>query len=266
MRTSPEGVAEIAGHEGIVLSPYRDSTGTWTFGIGHTRAAGPPDPALLERGVRRPLGVALEIFREDLRRFEERVARAVAPTSAVGSGSREHPTSVPLTQHEFDALVSFDFNTGGIFRARLVKHLNEGDRAAAAAGFDGWHRPPEIVPRRNAEKRLFQGGVYTHGGKATIYAADADGRVDWGSAERVDVLALLRSAGAGPGARPRAKADRIGIAGGAGAAGVTLMALLGEVALWVAAAAIAAALGLLAWRNRAALGRAVRRIAGRAGR
>ncbi len=58
MQTSPKGVAEIAGHEGIVLSPYLDSVGTWTFGVGHTRAAGPPNPAVMEKGARQPLDVA----------------------------------------------------------------------------------------------------------------------------------------------------------------------------------------------------------------
>ena len=145
MQTSPKGVAEIAGHEGIVLSPYRDSVGVWTFGVGHTASAGAPDPASMAKGVRQPLGTALDVFRRDLAHYEERVARAV---------------TVPLAQHEFDALVSFDFNTGGIFRAKLTKLLNAGDRAAAAEAFDGWHRPPEIVPRREKEKRLFRDGIY----------------------------------------------------------------------------------------------------------
>jgi len=281
MKTSQKGVAEIAGHEGIVLSPYRDSAGTWTFGVGHTSAAGPPDPAALERGARRPLAAALEIFRDDLRRYEERVSRAV---------------TVPLEQHEFDALVSFDFNTGGIFRAKLVKHLNAGDREAAAAGFDGWHRPPEIVPRRDAEKRLFRDGVYAHGGMATIYGADAAGRVDWASATRVDALEALAEPshprqpddpGPGP-ARPPARPaptsgapdvghserevgntrlpGNLGIAGGAGAAFAGALAFGGKLALWLAAAAILAGIGVLLWRNRASLARAFGRTAGRAAR
>lgn len=43
--------------------------------------------------------------------------------------------TVRLEQHEFDALVSFDFNTGGIYRANLTKQLNTGNRVKAAQSF-----------------------------------------------------------------------------------------------------------------------------------
>lgn len=180
MRTSSQGVAEIAGHEGIVLSPYRDSVGVWTVFVGHTAAAGPPDPATLPRGVEQSLAAALDTFRRDLAAVEQRLANAV---------------SLPLQQHEFDALVSFDFNTGGIFRARLTKLLNAGDRAGAAAAFDGWRKPPEIAGRREAEKRLFRDGTYAHSGRASLYPADAAGNILWSRGRRVDVLALMASPG-----------------------------------------------------------------------
>ena len=161
MKTSSRGVAEIVGHEGLVLSPYRDSVGVWTVFVGHTAVAGPPDPARMARGVAAPLSEALAVFRRDLLAVEERVGRAV---------------SVPLAPHEFDALVSFDFNTGGIFRAKLTKLLNEGDRAGAAAAFDGWRKPPEIAARREREQRLFRDVANAHNGLATITPADGEGR------------------------------------------------------------------------------------------
>ena len=40
MTVSRRGVLEIAEHEGIVLGPYRDSAGVWTYGVGHTAGAG----------------------------------------------------------------------------------------------------------------------------------------------------------------------------------------------------------------------------------
>ena len=49
---------------------------------------------------------------------------------------------MPVAQHEFDALTSFDFNTGGIDRATLVRHLSSGDRAKAATAFMNWSKPP----------------------------------------------------------------------------------------------------------------------------
>ena len=66
-----------------------------------------------------PASGALRLFRADLARYEAGVLRAV---------------TVPLAPHEFDALVSFHYNTGAIARAALTRALNAGDRAAARAG------------------------------------------------------------------------------------------------------------------------------------
>ena len=106
MQMTERGLLALAGHEGVVPAPYRDSTGTWTFGIGHTAAAGPPDPAEMPRGMPADLDAgiveAFRVFRADLARYEAEVLAAV---------------TVPLAPHEFDALVSFHYNTGGIARA-----------------------------------------------------------------------------------------------------------------------------------------------------
>lgn len=184
MKISDAGLVEIASHEGIVLSPYKDSVGVWTFGIGHTAAAGPPDPAQLPKGVEQPLERALATFRADLKRFEDRVNRLV---------------KVPLRQHEFDALVSFDFNTGGLeyvkngkkLHAVLLDRLNAGDRAGAAQAFMGWSKPREIIPRRQKEQRLFRDGVYSNDGYVTVYPADSAGRVLWSKARRVKASDLF---------------------------------------------------------------------------
>ncbi|WP_245657054.1 lysozyme [Meinhardsimonia xiamenensis] len=163
----------LARHEGIVPAPYRDSGGTWTFGIGHTAAAGPPDPAGMPRGMPEDLDAALaqalELFRGDLRRVEREVLEAVR---------------VPLAQHEFDALVSFHFNTGGIGRAALTRHLNSGDREAAARAFMGWRRPEAIIPRREAEQELFRTGRYVIG-SVPVWRADERGQVDFSAPVRL---------------------------------------------------------------------------------
>ncbi|MEP2947392.1 MAG: hypothetical protein ABJN11_14115 [Lentilitoribacter sp.] len=52
MKTSERGLAEIASHEGIVMSKYKDSVGVWTIGIGHTKNAGAPDPEKLKDALR----------------------------------------------------------------------------------------------------------------------------------------------------------------------------------------------------------------------
>ncbi len=186
MHMTDRGLLALARHEGIVPGPYRDSTGTWTFGIGHTAAAGPPDPATMPRGMPADLDTAIkeafQVFRADLVRYEKEVLRTV---------------KVPLAQHEFDALVSFHYNTGGIARAALTRHLNAGDRDAAADAFMGWRRPAAIIPRREAERDLFRHGRYP-GGTIPVWAVDRAGRVDFSRPVRRlredQALALMRPA------------------------------------------------------------------------
>ncbi len=185
MTTSPDGLFALACHEGVVPAPYRDSVGVWTYGIGHTAAAGEPDPAKMLRGMPVNLDSALQsvlaVFRRDLAKYEADVRRAL---------------KVPVTQPEFDALVSFHYNTGAIGRASLVGALNGGDRAAAAAGFMSWSKPAEIIPRRKAEQALFRDGTYPTG-SANVWQADAAGRVTWKAVTRLDkaqFLALMKGA------------------------------------------------------------------------
>jgi lysozyme len=152
LKTSDRGLLALIRHEGIVPGPYLDVKGIWTFGIGHTGAAGTPDPVRLPRGMPEDLDAgireAFRVFRSDLARIETEVPRAV---------------TVPLSTHEFDALVSFHCNTGGIARAALTRHLNAGDREAAARAFLNWRRPASIIPRREAERDLFHHGRYPTG-------------------------------------------------------------------------------------------------------
>ena len=130
MEISDRGLLEICEHEGIVPGPYLDSVGVWTAYIGHTAAAGGIDPRTLPRGMPADLDAALDravaVFREDVAKYEARVNAAI---------------KVPLAQHQFDALVSFDLNTGGIYRANLTKAINAGD-PDASRHFFGWLRPP----------------------------------------------------------------------------------------------------------------------------
>ena len=182
MKTSDAGLFALALHEGIVPAPYFDSVGVLTYGIGHTLGAGYPDPAKMQRGMPTNLDAALrdvfDLFRRDVAKYEAAVNRAV---------------KVPVTQAQFDALVSFHYNTGAIGRASLVKRLNAGDVAGAAAGFMAWKKPAEIIPRRKAEQELFAKGVYP-GGQVTVWQVSNSGRVIWKPARRLSkdqVLALL---------------------------------------------------------------------------
>ena len=184
MKTTDRGLLALIRHEGIVPGPYLDVKDVWTFGIGHTAAAGPPDPARMPRGMPADLDAgireAFQLFRADLATYEAEVLRAV---------------KVPLAPHEFDALVSFHYNTGGIAKAALTRQLNAGNRTAAAAAFMGWLRPAAIRPRREAERDLFARGSYPTG-TIPVWAVDRNGRVDFSRPIRwlteVEALALLR--------------------------------------------------------------------------
>ena len=176
MKTSTEGLIALIGHEGIVLSRYKDSVGVFTIGVGHTKAAGGLNPEVFSGTL--TMQQALDLLRTDIVKYENGVNAAV---------------KVPLAQHEFDALVSFHFNTGSIGKASFVKKLNAGDRAGAMKGIMDWRKPAEIIPRRTAERDLFRTGVYP-APFATVYPATASGQVLWGKGTRVNVSDLLRVA------------------------------------------------------------------------
>lgn len=170
MQISPEGFMELVGHEGIVRRRYRDSTGVWTYGIGHTAMAGPPDPANIL--TEQPFINVLQLFKDDVKKYEKRVNDAL---------------KVPVLQHQFDALVSFDYNTGGIFKAAITKSINAGLILQAGDQFLNWSKPPEVIPRRKREQKLFRIGEYSNNGLGTEFKVKDNGYVDWSSASRVNL-------------------------------------------------------------------------------
>lgn len=84
---------------------------------------------------------------EDLAIYAAEVATAIGVT--------------PTTQAQFDALVSFHYNTGAITRATLTKKHVAGDYAGAAKEFARWNKAggrvmKGLVRRRAAEADLYQ--------------------------------------------------------------------------------------------------------------
>ena len=184
MKTSDKGIAFLVAHEGVVPGPYLDSVGVWTFGIGHTAAAGAPIPSAMPRGMPADLDAALRevftVFRRDLAKYEADVERALGRT--------------PAEQHEFDAAVSFHFNTGAIGRAAWVDLWKRGQKADAARSMlANWRKPAEIIGRRTAESDLFLTGSYGTD-KATVWQVNRDGKIVWKQARRLsqdDILRLM---------------------------------------------------------------------------
>lgn len=151
MRLGPEGRALIRKWEGChrlradgCFEAYPDPGSTdghpWTIGWGST---GPG----IARGTVWTQDECDARFERDLGRYAAEVERALG--------------DAPTCQAQFDALVSFHYNTGAIFRATLTKRHRAGDFAAAAQEFGRWiyndRRPLKgLVNRRRDEAALYR--------------------------------------------------------------------------------------------------------------
>lgn len=143
MRTSKTGIDLIKSFEGLRLNSYQDSVGVWTIGYGTTRGIGP--------GMTITNDQAEQMLMKDIARFELEVERLV---------------KVPLSQRQWDALLSFVYNVGtvNLGTSTLLKLLNARDYAAAAEQFPRWNKAGGkvlngLVKRRAAERRMFVGGA-----------------------------------------------------------------------------------------------------------
>lgn len=142
MKTSSNGRRLIEQFEGLSLKAYNDGTGVITIGYGHTSAAGPPK---VSRGQTITKEQADQILASDLGKVETQVNSLV---------------HVPIDQNQFDALVSFHFNTGALGRSSVLKKLNQGDYNGAANALLLYNRGggrvmAGLARRRAAEKALF---------------------------------------------------------------------------------------------------------------
>jgi len=147
----PDGVALIKRFEGCarrradgLFQAYPDpgSGGApWTIGWGATG----PD---IGPGTVWTQAQCNERLEADLARYAGEVADTLG--------------AAPTSQAQFDALVSFHYNTGAIARATLTGKHKAGDFAGAAREFARWNRAggrvlPGLVIRRAAEAALYAG-------------------------------------------------------------------------------------------------------------
>lgn len=122
MKTSDAGRRFIEQWEGLFLKTYDDGVGVLTIGYGHTSAAGPPK---VIKGMTITLAECDAILARDLGKVEADVNRLV---------------KVPLTQAQFDTLVSFQFNVGKLGSSTLLKKLNAGNYAAVPTELMKWNK------------------------------------------------------------------------------------------------------------------------------
>lgn len=136
MKTSKEGLTALSLREGRRKKAYLDSKGIPTIGVGHT-------------GPEVYIGLVWT---------EQQIDDALADDVLEGEECVNKYVSVPLTQNQFDALVSFIFNVGvtAFRRSTLLRVLNKGDYVGAAKCFDMWHIPKEVIGRRDSEREQFK--------------------------------------------------------------------------------------------------------------
>lgn len=144
MTTSRVGINLITSYEDEKLIAYDDGVGVWTIGYGTTVY---PNGIKVKIGDVCTLEQAKAFFTYDLKRFEAAVNNVV---------------KVPLSQNQFDALVSLTYNIGetAFKKSTLLAKLNIGDFKAAADQFSVWNKGggkvmKGLVHRRAAEKELF---------------------------------------------------------------------------------------------------------------
>jgi len=87
-------------------------------------------------------------------------ARLVADLSRHAAEVAQAIGTAPTTQPQFDALVSFHYNTGAIGRATLTRRHNAGDRAGAAREFARWNRAGGRVMAGLARRRAAEAALY----------------------------------------------------------------------------------------------------------
>lgn len=142
---SQDGIDLIHAFEGCVLHIYKDSAGIDTIGWGHR--VWPEEIAEFRNGITQEQADAL--FLKDAAKKENSVRDLI---------------HCPLSQGQFDALVSFTFNLGrrNLEQSTLRRMVNEGRMHEASKEFGRWiyiNKVPSngLRRRRQAESLMFMG-------------------------------------------------------------------------------------------------------------
>lgn len=145
MRTSSKGIDLICYFEGFSAKPYLCPANVPTIGYGATYYADGRKVTMQDKPITQAQGKAL--LAAMLGTYEQGVSKLV---------------KVPLTQNQFDALVSFAYNVGvaAFAKSTLLRKLNNADYKGAADGLLAWNKGGGkvlvgLTRRRQAEKELF---------------------------------------------------------------------------------------------------------------
>lgn len=145
MNISQNGLELIKHFEGCELEAYKCAAGVWTIGYGHIKTA--------EEGMVISQSYADELLEGEIVEYEDYVKAAV---------------TAPLSQNQFDALVSWTFNlgNGNLKASTMLKVLNSGDYEGVPAQMKRWNKAggkvlEGLIRRREAEANLFEGKDWT---------------------------------------------------------------------------------------------------------
>ena len=140
MNIGAAGIELIKSFEGLRLAAYLDSVDVPTIGYGHTKGVKMGDTCT-----------------------EAEAEAFLVADLADAEGCVNRLVSVPLTQNEYDALVSFTYNLGcgTLKKSTLLRLLNESNYDAAALEIRKFNRAGGVplaglTRRRAAEEALFE--------------------------------------------------------------------------------------------------------------
>jgi lysozyme len=146
MKLNEAGYKLICKFEGLKLKPYLCSAKIPTIGYGNTYYPDGKRVTLLDKEITKEH--AFDIFKEVADRFAKRVDTLVTK---------------PLTQNQFNALVSFAYNvgTGSFQSSTLLKKVNiNPNDLTIRAEFLRWNKANKVVVngltiRRTEESKLY---------------------------------------------------------------------------------------------------------------
>ncbi len=141
-----KGINLIKSFEGFRREAYLCPAGIPTIGYGTTKIGRIP----VKLGMKINEVVALALLESDLYDIEDDVRQLV---------------KVTLTSDQYSALVSFEYNTGGLARSTLLRKIN-GGLEISPSSFTMWNKAtidgilielPGLTRRRMAEYNLYKG-------------------------------------------------------------------------------------------------------------
>ena len=153
MHISEKGIEFLKAVEGVEHYPYPDIKGHATIGVGHLMHFGAPTAK--ELNTYYSDDDINKLLAKDLQKYEDLIHSTV---------------KVPLTQNQFDALISFAWNIGpgyvkksskskpGFRQSEMLRQLNLGVYDGKL--FYEWLKPIQLKGRRTKEQILFDKGKY----------------------------------------------------------------------------------------------------------